>query len=603
MTGETDSRRDGLVYRLLILGLLVAVVFLFLLIRLVKLQLEESDFWVRKAQDTSYRQYLIPAERGRIWDRSKIHILADNETKFSLSFVPAEIDESDISDLAVGLADIFNLNPTVLLNAFKKNLRSSWAPVDFLEDISLASLIPLAEATEHFPGIIWNPYPSRTYPYKGSISHIVGYTRRINSNELATLYNQGYRLYDDIGKTGIEQSYDSILRGVSGRSRRTVDSSGRVMQGDSTVEHPQLGSDLVLSIDYRIQKVAEAALGARKGSVVVLRPESGEILAMVSFPAFDPGNLNSLSEDRDDAPYLNRAIQSMYPPASTFKLIMAAAILGEDAIDPSETIFCNGYIYLGNRKFWCWKKSGHGPVNLQTAIEQSCNIYFGTVGTQYLGAETIMEYAREFGLGSLSGVDLPGEQPGRVPTLDGMQSTRGRGWMPGDTLNISIGQGDLLVTPLQMANVIAIIANEGSLYQPHVGLSILNGDKMTPTDLQVSEPVRKIEKLTPDDWQFLKQAMRSVVTQGTAQFSVFGDSVEIGGKTGTAEIGLDDSWHDWFVSLAPIGGDPGEQIVVVVQVEANEEYESWSAKAADLIIEAFFSGRSYSEVVSDWQDR
>jgi penicillin-binding protein 2 len=275
MTGDTDSKLDGLLYRLLILGLLVAVVFLFLLIRLVRLQLEESDFWARKAQDISYRQNLVDAERGKIWDRSRTYILADNDTKFSLSFVPAEIMESNVSDLAIGLAEITKLNPAVLSNTLQENMRRSWAPVDFLDEVSLASLIPLVEATEDYPGILWSPYSSRAYRYKGSISHIVGYTRRINTEELAFLYNQGYRLNDNIGKTGIEQSYDSILRGVSGRSRRTVDSSDRIIQRDRMIEPPQIGSDLVLSIDYNLQKVAETALGARTGSVVVLRPNSG----------------------------------------------------------------------------------------------------------------------------------------------------------------------------------------------------------------------------------------------------------------------------------------------------------------------------------------
>jgi penicillin-binding protein 2 len=398
MSRADDPSKGNLRLRLVVLGGFVLAVFVFFAIHLFNLQIVENLIWEGRAKAVASRSEPLLAQRGLIWDRNMDDPIAMNIDSFAVQVVPAEIAPMSPEDLAGALADILKMDSQEILRKIPQNWTNSWNSVELRDGVNFDTVVKLAESSERYPGVSWSSKPYRWYKDVGSISHILGYVGNITIEELQILYNEGYANTSSLGKSGVEKTFDGVLRGSDGRSFKTVDVKGRDLGDYVEVIPPENGLDIVLTIDRHIQELAEKALGPRKGALVVLKPTTGEILAMASYPSFDPngfknpgeGNFNSLSLNTD-FPFLNRAIQSGYAPASTFKLIMTAALLGEDAVDPDMTVNCRGVMTLGNREFWCWKKSGHGPVNLKAALEDSCNIYFGTVGVEYLGIDVIFQ--------------------------------------------------------------------------------------------------------------------------------------------------------------------------------------------------------------------
>lgn len=611
MSRQDDPSKGGLRLRLVVLGFLILSTFFGFTIHLFNLQIVENLIWEGRAKAVSSRSEPLLAQRGLIWDRNVDEPLAMNIDSFAVYLIPAEIPPSTPEVLVRNLAPVLGLQPDKILTRIPENWIGSWNPVEIKEGVSYDTIIMLAESSEKFPGIGWSSKPYRWYNDVGSISHILGYVGDITVEELQILYNQGYANTANLGKTGVEKAYDTILRGNDGRLYRTVDVKGRNLGDSDDVVPPENGLDIVLTIDRHIQELAEKALGPRKGSLVVLKPATGEILALVSYPSFDPNkfaetgavNFRNLSLNTD-FPFLNRSIQSGYAPASTFKLIMTAAILGEDAFDPDLTVDCHGVMTLGNREFFCWKKSGHGPVNLKEALEQSCNIYFGTVGVEHLGIDVISKYARAFGLGSPTGIELDGEVSGNVPGKSWKEELYHTPWTGGDTLNASIGQGFLTVTPLQMANVLAAIANEGVIYRPRLLKEVRRTGSEVVIEQTEPELLRTIDLLEPEDYDFLQAAMRGVITEGTGIWAIYTDSVDIVGKTGTGEVGLEGRWHDWFVAYGPYETtDPDERVIVIAMAEASDSYDWWAPKATDIVFEGIFGHRTYEEVIEEWRKR
>jgi penicillin-binding protein 2 len=368
-----------------------------------------------------------------------------------------------------------------------------------------------------------------------------------------------------------------------------------------------MGKNLVLSIDRSIQVLAEKALGERIGAVMVTRPSNGEILAMVSYPWYDP-NLFSRNDmnleyqaliDDPNKPFINRAIQSSYPPASAFKILMTTGILAENAFSPDQTIDCPGEITYGERLWRCHiRKPGHGRLNLQQAMAQSCDIYYWAVGRDYLGVERITAYAREFGFGELTGIDLPGEIAGFIPTPQWKERRFHERWLGGDTMNMSIGQGYTLVTPIQMANMVSMVVNDGVIYQPHL-LKEIRDPLSGAVEKTVIPAVLHKSDIDPGIFETVRRDMRSVISEGTAQFPLNIRSVEIAGKTGTGEVGLQDRWHSWFTAFAPYKTDnPEERIVVSVIVEAVNQWEWWAPYASAIIFQGIFAKQNYEEAVA-----
>jgi len=429
----------------------------------------------------------------------------------------------------------------------------------------------------------------------------------ITREELDVLYNHGCEAGDVLGKSGIEKEYDGILRGKNGARFRVVDAKERRLAGQGEgIIPPVPGRNLVLTIDRRIQRLAEQALGPRKGSVIVLKPSTGDILAMVSYPSFDPNRLlgpgggdyfANLSVD-PSFPFYNRAIQSVYPPASTFKVIMTTAIIDDGTIPIYKMLFCSGKLEFGDRVFNCWLKKGHGYVDLFRGLAQSCDVYFWTRGNE-LGVEKIDAYARDFGLGSLTGIDLPGEKPGLIPTPQWKERIKHQNWLGGDTLNLAIGQGFITVSPLQMADMIAMVANSGVVYRPH--LLKETRDPLSGRVLATFMPeVLHKSAISENTWRTVQEAMRGVVANGTAAPVITTQAVEIAGKTGTSETGIEGQWHSWFAAYGPFKTEnPESRVVVVVMVEGSQTWEWWGPKAANIIFQGIFAHQTFAEAVAD----
>ena len=442
---------------------------------------------------------------------------------------------------------------------------------------------------------------------KESLSHVLGYVGDITREELQVLYNKGYSYGSVLGKSGIEKQYDLILRGEDGKQFRTVDVRGRKV-GEALMDEipPILGKNIVLSIDRNIQKLCEKALGNRVGTILVIKPNTGEILSLVSYPTYDPNlfyESNGSQTFRDlsldtSFPFLNRAIQSQYVPASTYKLIMSTAIVEEEIFPINKTVLCTGSFEYGDRVFRCHKHSGHGALSLYDALSESCDVYYYTLGAEHLGIERIVDYSRKFGLGEKTGIDLPGEISGSLPSPSWKKRVFNSRWVGGDTVNMSIGQGYLLVTPIQMANVVSLIVNEGKVFKPHLLKEIR--DPISGEIIEISKPELLFSStIRGTSFQKVQEAMRKVITSGTAKVVITTDSVQVSGKTGTGEIGVENHFHSWFVSYSPYNDkDPREKIVLVALVEAVNDWEWWAPKASNIILHGIYSKLSYEEVLS-----
>ena len=593
--------------RIIILQLMLIAVFVVFTIRLFSMQILSGDLYRSRAQNIARQTTIIPSQRGEIYDRYYGQPLVSNSDSFSVSLIPAEVKRNEIPDLISHLAQILGLSRDQIEKKVPPSVYYLYQPIEIASNVSFGTIAVLAEHADSLPGVSWQAKPIRNYIDIGGLSHIIGYVGIITRDEFTLLYNKGYQQGDIIGKNGVERQYDELLRGKEGFITRTVDVRGRNMTGDNIHVSPETGKNLVLTIDRKIQTLAEKALGRRIGAVVVMRPSNGEILAMVSYPWYDPNIFSNTDFGAEyqalindpNKPFINRAIQSSYPPASTFKVIMTTGILGENIFPPEQTIDCQGEISYGNRTWRCHiRKPGHGRLNLQHAMAQSCDIYYWTVGRDYLGVENIINYARDYGFGETAGIDLPGEISGFIPTPQWKDRRLHERWQGGDTMNMSIGQGYTLVTPLQMADMVAMVVNDGVLYKPHI-LKEVREPKTGAVEMSVSPKILHKSNVDPDVYALVRRDMRGVVSEGTAQYPLNIKSVEIAGKTGTGEMGLQDNWHSWFASFAPYKTDnPEERVVVSVIVEAVNEWEWWAPYCSAIIYQGIFANQSYEEAAA-----
>jgi penicillin-binding protein 2 len=602
MSADSSSRLKG---RTIALGAVVSLVFVLLIGQLFYLQVIRGWEFKRRARAVVRRELPIPAQRGEIFDRHYDFPLVVNQDSFAVDLIPAEVPAEHRAELFKRIAEALGITVEDIENKIPPRFYHLYQPIELKGGVGFETIAFLAEHLSDFPGVAWHNKPIRNYLAMGSLSHVIGYVGDINREEIQVLYNQGYSFGTVLGKSGVEKQYDLLLRGKDGTRFRTVDVREQYLKGRPEEDiPPEAGKNLVLTIDRRIQLLCEKALGERIGSVVVLKPSTGEVLAMVSYPFYDANLFFTETGSREFTrlsldptfPFINRAIQSSYPPASAFKVIMSTALVEEEVFPITRKITCTGEIFYGDRVFRCHSKVGHGALELFGGLAQSCDVYFYTVGDE-LGIERIVYYSREFGLGQLSGIDLPGETFGFLPTPEWKQRTQAMIWLGGDTLNISIGQGYLLVTPIQMANVIAMIVNEGKVFRPHVLKEVRdpqNGDL-----IQITEPeILRVSPVRRETFQIVQRAMRGVITEGTAEVVLTTDAVEVAGKTGTGEAGFEDRWHSWFAAYAPFNTeDPDEQVVVVVMVEAANEWEWWAPKAANVIFQGIFADQTYEEAV------
>jgi len=586
--------------------LFIAVIVVFS-VRLFNMQILSGEIYLTRAQDISRRTYIIPTQRGEIYDRNFTRPLVINRDSFAVSITPADVPRGSMDAVIQAVSEILHIPEDEIRRRLPSQYLQLYQPIEIAANVQYSMIAALAERKETLPGISWNIKPIRNYVDVGSLSHILGYVGDITRDELTTLYNLGYQQGDVIGKSGIERQYDQLLRGSPGLEIRTVDSRGRRITGRENIVSvpPEMGKNLVLTIDADLQILVEKALGPSIGAAVVMKPATGEILAMVSYPWYDPNIFTSgmssdfrILADDPNRPFLNRAIQSSYPPASTFKIILSTAIYQENLYPVDQSILCSGFIRYGNRDWHCYiGVPGHGRLNLSRGLHQSCNIYYMTVGRDVIGEERITSYARDYGYGKITGIDLPDENPGFLATPQWKERRYHERWTLGDTMNLSIGQGYTLVTPLQMSNLLSMVVNNGRIYKPHILKEVRDPVTNAIEHIVTPELIHQSD-INPAVFENIRNDLRGVVTIGTAQYPLNMRTVEIAGKTGTAEIGFTDRWHSWFTAYAPYNSpNPEDVIVVTVIIEANN-LQIWRASSASAIIfQGYFANQDYETAV------
>lgn len=525
--------------------IITTFVFFLLISGLINLQVLHTAKFKELSSKNCIR--LIPQIgcRGKIIDRNGDTIV-DSILSYDVTVLPQE--KNALSRTLSNLSLILNISLQDLIKSFKQGYISSSIPVTVARNIELKKAIALEELKSDTSGVIIQPHPVRSYPYGKLASHIIGYLNEIDHWRLTKLEDYGYKTKDIVGFGGIEEKYDYFLREEDGGTSLEVDRRGRTVRVVG-FEPPKNGKNIQLTLDINIQKITEESLADRKGSVVIMDPNNGEIIAMASFPDFDPAvfikqsnsTINALF-DNPDAPLFNRAISGIYPPGSVFKAPVAIAGLETGKINSSTSFNCTGEVFVGKQKFACWNV--HDQQDLIEALAHSCNTFFYRTG-MLLGAQFIYDYAVKFGLGKSTGIDLPYESAGIAPNPIWKRMNRFKQWFEGDTVNYSIGQGDLLVTPLQIVRMMAVFANKGNLVSPYLVKNVEGKD--------ISSYQRKIIKLSFKDSNIeqVRSGLRGVVSypKGTGNILAMPD-LSVAGKTGTAQAtgGLS---HAWFAGFFP----------------------------------------------------
>lgn len=595
-------------YKVAFLFLVIAVCFSLYVLKLFSLQIVNGDSYRRQSVRISSTITTITPQRGEIYDRNAQLPMVINTDSFAVDIRPGEIPDDYFDTVATKLAEYLGISKTLIDERIPKRQRGSFSPIEIKTNVSFEIISNIAENLTELPGVSWRNKPVRNYVETGSICHILGYVGNITSEELNIMFNSGYEANSVVGKTGIERQYDSLLKGESGTISRTVDVHGRILSNKPVVTPPKSGKNLILTIDSRIQHLAEKALGERIGAAVVLKPASGEVIAMVSYPYFD-ANLFSTDEysvqyaklaaDKNK-PMLNRVVNAEYPPASTFKTIMATAILSEKVFPSDKKIECPGRITYGDRVFRCHiGVPGHGWLDLKNALAQSCDVYFWVIGTDYLGVDRIASYAQEFGFGQSLEIDLPAQTKGTVPTAQWKWRKYREKWLGGDTMNISIGQGYTLVTPLHVANMMAMVCNSGKIYKPHLLKEVRDPSNHNEVVRDVKPEILHQSTVAPEVWKEVQRDLRYTISDGTAVYPMHNKTVQIAGKTGTGEVNGygKDHWHSWMAAYAPFDAPPEDQYVVVVLVEAANKWEWWAPYATNIIIQGLFNDQTFDEAV------
>ncbi len=592
----------------------IVAVFVFLAGSFWFVQGVQAEKYRNLSEANALREVVTPAKRGLILDRTGQKILADNQPAYSLTLdriIMRPILKSDPAHrpkLIGFLARVLGLTPQEIETRFEKGKAIPFArPMPLGEDLSLSQVASLQAQAVAFPELNVEPVQRRNYPYNVMAAHVLGFIGEVSEKELVG--HKDLHQGDLLGKRGVELMYDEYLRGKDGAQYWEYDSHGRrLAEYKPARKEPAAGSNVYLTIDFDLQRRAEQYFIENEfvGSAVALDPRNGEVLAMVSSPAFNP-NVYSRRFTTDvyrtiaSNPFkieINRAIQGLYSPGSVFKAVMAMAGLSAGVVDRNTSFFCAGNAAFFGRRFRCWNKNGHGDVSVANALKVSCDIFFYNTGAR-LGIDKIAEYAHNLTFGEISKIDLDGEKAGIVPSVKWATDKQHRKWYPSETISVAIGQGPLIVTPLQVANLMAAISNGGTVYRPHVVKAIehTNADGKVER-LQVASQILHQVKLSPPALDAVKLGLWKVVneeggTGGNARI----DGLDVSGKTGTVQViaqhgyvkteGLPYRYkdHAWFASYAP---RENPQMVVVVFVEHGGHGGVDAAPLARLLYESRF---------------
>jgi len=615
---------DGTRLRIALLG---AVFFSFtsiLVLRLYFLQVLSHDDYAAAAKQNQVRVVSIQPARGNILDRNG-EILVSRRPSRAVSIRPDEV--IDRAGTISRLATLLGLETKVIEARLADKSVLPYTPIPVADDVSKDNLVYIKEHQDQFRGVVIETRPVRIYPKGQLAAHLLGYVGEVNAEQLAQPRYKGRRPASIIGRSGIEYAYEDDLYGKEGLVKLEVDSSGRVRKELGT-RPPKVGHDVVTTIDSRIQTLVEESLAqgiesargvydkefgkrylAPGGGAVVLDPSTGEVIAMASLPTYDPsafvGGISKagfelLSQDTAN-PLLNRVTQARFPPGSAFKIVTAAAALQEGVAQPQGRYNCPGSFRFADTTFRNWKTTDSGVISVPQALIDSCDTVFYDWGAEFYrrfrkgGGERLQEYARAFGFGTTTGIEIPFETTGRVPD-EGWLKEQNREhprlfpystWLPGYTINMSIGQGDVLATPLQLADAYAAIANGGPIFKPHVGLKVMD-DKRVVKTIQ-PKTIRNLQ-LNAENVAAIRQGLMGVASDGTAKGAFSGfplGQIPIAAKTGTAQLQQipPKQPYAWFVAYAPASGP--KYVVAVMLEEAGHGGET-AAPIARRIIEGLF---------------
>ncbi|MBE0440799.1 MAG: penicillin-binding protein 2 [Psychrobacter sp.] len=579
ITPNTEQVSRIFIHRIIVFGILIFLGLGGLITRYGYLQVYAHDKYTTQADNNRIKLISSPPSRGYIYDRNGI-ILADNQPVFTAMISPDEVEDPERTlQLLAPIFDLTTKDITDILARLNKNKND---PVTIKIDVTDAQLAQFSERKPFFRGVSIQSKLTRDYPYGELFAHVIGYVGRINDKESKRIDKDRYAGTDLIGKIGIEDYYEDVLLGQPGYQSVETDALGNIIRQLDT-KPPIAGNDITLSLDYGLQTVAQQQLDGRRGAIVAIDPKNGDVLAFVSNPSYDPNPFISGISFRDygdlrdspDQPLYNRALQGMYPPGSTIKPFEGLGGIHYGLRNWDSTIYDPGYFSLpgDSHRFRDWKRGGHGTVDLKKSIMQSVDTYYYKLAYE-MGIQRFHDWMVRFGFGEQTGIDLPNEKTGIMPSPKWKKDTYDKNWLPGETISVSIGQGYFLATPLQVANATAMTANKGYHITPHL-LKNSNGEAKVDV---ITKPDGKIDyNGKSSDWLRMHDAMENTVKSGTAR-GIYTPRYRIAGKTGTAQVksiaqgkrydksAIDKRhWdHAWFNGFAPVE-DP--QIALAVLVE------------------------------------
>lgn len=588
-------------------GVLLAA-FLLISVRLWYLQVLKGHYFRVRSENNLLRTVYVSPPRGLILDRHGA-VLAANRPAFDIEFV-AE-DSPNPRQTIEDLARIVGRDANELMTKLsEQKKRRRFEPKVLMADISPEMLAKVAAQRHRLPGVVLNVVATRNYVHGDMAAHALGYIREVTREQLDNPQFISYMPGDLVGQFGLESRWEQFLRGDRGIHTLVVNAAG-IRIAERSYKQELIGHNLFLSLDAAVQEAADRELKDRRGAVVALDPRTGEVLALSSAPRFDP-NIFAREIPTDvwrelvNGPQKNmnnRAIQGTYAPGSVFKIVTAVAALSEGVISPQEKINCPGFYMFGSRPFRCHKHSGHGLVDMKSAMAQSCDVYFYTVG-QRLGVDRIHDYAKRFGLGLLTGIELPDERGGIMPSTEWKRNyfkkAEDKKWYPGETLSVAIGQGAVALTPIQVARAVAVLVNGGKLFKPHI-INRIESNYGGFRDHAFGEEPFVDQELDPRVVDLVRQSLVAVVNEphGTGSKAQLDKSlgITVAGKTGTAQVaslareGTGEQFRDnaWFAGYAP-AEDP--RIVVVALLENSGHGGSVAAPVVRSVMEAFFNAEA-----------
>jgi len=560
--------------RVVLLSVLFTVLFLSLAARLWYLQILKASYYQDLSKNNRIRLHRIQALRGYIFDREG-RILAENRPSFNVMVIPEDIQKAATKSKKSRnktislLAELIDVPLEKIGKKIKESGKRAFKPVVIKKDLSFEKVAKIEERKSELPGVMLEPQPARYYPSGKEACHVLGYMGKITERQLTNVDFSKCKGSDMVGQSGVERKFNRFLIGTDGGRQVEVTAEGRIVEtiGKQT-SIP--GNSLYLTIDSDLQKMAEKELEGKSGSIVLMDPNNGEVLALANSPGFDPNNFSIGISSKNwnhliknpKKPLQNRAIQSQYASGSIFKIVTASAALSSGVLTPDVTLFCGGQFRLGKWKYDCWKAAGHGLVNMHESIVHSCNVFFYQAGLK-AGIEFLDKFGFGYGLGMLTGIDLPSEKKGLMPTQKWKKKLTGEPWYRGDTVSLSIGQGYLNVTPLQLAVLISAVANDGKRYKPLIVKKI-----ESQSGYVVKRFLPKLVGRVPiskDDLEVIKDGLRGVVNERGTGTKARIPGIIVAGKTGTAQVIVKREFHDedqsnvpksvrdnaWFVAFAP----------------------------------------------------